>query len=564
MEELVMADLLQHKPAFFDKFPNQPLEFIVVTDINMIETPYNYKGIFKNIKTGKFHSYEVAPEMMRYKYKIGHIYTNGEHVGENKSLLKGEFHVNDNYAQSLVEISTVLTENDIELISYSEVKKYYLRQFAHVERHDDCTLIIPCYAIANRFYFLSSAFKNAAMRGVLADLYYEGSFNIEAKEDRSFLARFHAKKKANKKDIPFIARFAGSSYAQSRFKYLTSQRNKDKPFQQIKAQFPVKNSFDIYASYVCVGNDERGLSKYVVLNIHSDNSYLGFEELHYKQYSEKQDPKTVEPKQLNIKKNSKKRIKKVKATRDNKIYEGTPSNDYLLYTLYTRSDDEYYRNNVKVVSETIYQGNEAEIVYTKSDKQIGNSLKDASNDGDEDLGQVHVANGEPEENNAQNEIFNLQDFYQFYEGLLTYAGVDGEQLVGPFDIKAIYNKNRKSIKSKAILYGKQDKPRKFLFGLLNYNNKDVYIVEIEQDKAWGPSTWMFIAEESTEIYTSDEMKDLIEYYIENEPTYKKFEEYVFNQYGLLFDHKDHKKGDVGDEEIEGWCELVIARILRVK
>jgi hypothetical protein len=75
---------------------------------------------------------------------------------------------------------------------------------------------------------------------------------------------------------------------------------------------------------------------------------------------------------------------------------------------------------------------------------------------------------------------------------------------------------------------------------------------------------MFIAQESVEIHTSNDMQDLVEYYIENEPTYNKFEEYVFNQYGLVFDHKDHKKGDVGDVEIEGWCELVIARILRAK
>lgn len=559
-----MADLLQHKPAFFDKFPNQPLEFITVTDINMFESPYNYKGIFKNIRTGEFRSYEIAPEMMRYKYKVGHIYTNGEHVGQNKSLLKGEFHVNDNRNLKLVQISKVLTENDVELISYNGIKKYLMRQFAHVEKHEDCTLVIPCYTIANRFYFLSSAFKNAAMSGMLMELYYDKTFRKTEKEDGTLLVSFHAKKKANKKDIPFLARFAGSTFAIERFNYIATQKiDKEKPFKPIKAQFPVKNSFDLYASYVCVGNDERGLPKYVVLNIHSDNAAFGFQELHYKQYSENGDPKKVLPQQLHLKENSKRRIKKVKPKRDNKIYEGTPSNEYTLYTLYTKSEEEYYNNNIKVVGEIIYQGNEAEVVITKSDKEVGNSLKDASFDGDNTLGQVQVVNDDPNQPHKNDEIFHLQDFYQFYEGLLNYPGVDGYQLKGPIEIAAIKTKKRNKIKSKSILYGKEDNPRRFLFGVVTYNDRDIYIVEIEQDKTWGSSTWMFISI-TINGYAADDMKNWIEYYIDEEISFRAFEEYVLGQYGVVFSNKDHKKGDVSDEEIESWCEGVLARILKVK
>jgi len=65
---------------FFSKFPNQPFEFVIVTDINIKEHPSYYKAIFRNIKTNKYFSYPIAPEMMRYKHKVGHIYTNGELV----------------------------------------------------------------------------------------------------------------------------------------------------------------------------------------------------------------------------------------------------------------------------------------------------------------------------------------------------------------------------------------------------------------------------------------------------------------------------------------------------
>jgi len=130
---------------FFSKFPNQPFEFVTVTDINIKEHPNYYKAIFKNIKTNKFHAQLIAPEMMRYKYKVGHIYTDGEHVGQNKTLLKGELTVNENIDVNLVRLSTVLSEEEAKnIIDYEDVTKYLLRQYAHVDsvfsfKHDTHT-----------------------------------------------------------------------------------------------------------------------------------------------------------------------------------------------------------------------------------------------------------------------------------------------------------------------------------------------------------------------------------------------------------------------------------------
>ncbi len=80
---------------FFSNFPNQPFEFVIVTDINIKEHPNYYKAIFRHIQTNRFYSQLIAPEMMRYKYKVGHIYTNGEHVGQNRTLQKSEFTINE-------------------------------------------------------------------------------------------------------------------------------------------------------------------------------------------------------------------------------------------------------------------------------------------------------------------------------------------------------------------------------------------------------------------------------------------------------------------------------------
>jgi len=546
---------------FFTKFPNQPFEFVIVTDINIKEHPNYYKAIFRHIKTNRFYSQLIAPEMMRYKYKVGHIYTDGEHVGQNKTLLKSEFTVNEKNDLILVRLSTVISEAEAKnIIDYKDVSKYLLRQYAHIEKQDDCTLIIPCYTIVNRFYFLSSSMKHAIMTETIGELYYEGSFSNKKNMKYETIIKLHIKKKAGKKDLPFLCRFIGNSFARARLNYVSDQKslNEKYEYQPIKAHFPLKGAFDIYASYIYLGDDERGKPKYLVLNIHSDNSALGFEELYYKQYSNKADPQGLDPEQYNIPKPPKKKFKRKKPKRNNKIYTGTPSSDYITYIIRT-NEDEYYKNKVSMYGSTIHTENESEPDVENIPKTVGNSFEAPSADGDKNLGEVQASN-DPEEKDSEKKIFNLKNFYQFYEALLTFGFVEGSELVGPLEIKKVKNKKRKSIKSKSILHADEDKSRRFLFGEISYNQKAVYIVEIEQDESWGPSTWIFSTSEDTQQYTEYDMKDIIEHYIEEDLLYKKLEDYVFREYSLSFDQKEHKKGDVDNDSIERWCESVLKKI----
>ena len=549
---------------FFSKFPNQPFEFVIVKDINIKEHPNYYKAIFRNIKINKYFSQLITPEMMRYKYKVGHIYTNGEHVGQNKTLLKSEFTVNQTHDVNLVRMLSVISEDEAKnIIDYTDVKKYLLRQFAHVEEQEECTLIIPCYTIANRFYFLSSSMKHAIMSGTLGELYYEGSFHGELNTKGETLVKLHIKKKAGKKDLPFLCRFIGNSFARARLEYVANQKSlsKDYEYQPIKAQFPVREAFDIYASYIYVGDDERGLPKYVVMNIHSDNSSFGFDELHYKQFSEGVDPSSLAPLQYKMPKRPKKKFKRKKPQRDNKVYTGTPSSEYLTYIICT-NEDEYFKNKVPMFSQTIYMENEADLKVEEIPKTVGNSFETPSASGDENLGEIKTSNNADETKKEANEAFNLENFYQFYEALLTFAYVEGSELEGPFDINKIQNKKRKSTKSKSIRDGDENKPRRFLFGELAYDQKAVYIVEIEQDGSWGPSTWIFYTGEDTGQYAAIDMQEIIEHYIgADKPSYNNLTEYVSKKYSLSFEQKEHKKGDVDDDSIERWCESVLKKVI---
>ena len=548
---------------FFSKYYNQPFEFVIVTDINIKEHPNYYKAIFRNIKTNKYFSQLIAPEMMRYKYKVGHIYTNGEHVGQNKTLLKSEFTVNQTDDLKLLRLSSVISEDEAKnIIDYKDVNKYLLRQYAHVEEQEECTLIIPCYTIVNRFYFLSSSMKHAIMSGTLGELYYEGSFHYVKNTKGETVVQVHVKKKAGKKDLPFLCRFVGNSFAKARLEYVANQKSLSGSFeyQPIKAQFPIREPFDIYASYIYLGDDKRGKPKYLVLNIHSDNSALGFEELQYKQFSEGVDPRSLAPQQYKIPKRPKQKFKRIKPQRDNKVYTGTPSSEYLPYVIHS-NEDEYFKNKLSMYGQTIYLENDSELKIENTQKQVGNSFEKPSAGGDENLGHLAESSDPDETKKEPNEVFNLENFYQFYEALLTFAYVEGSELVGPLDIKKIQNKKRKSTKSKSIRDGDENKQRKFLFGEFAYDQKAVYIVEIEQDSSWGPSTWIFYTSEDTESYIADDMKEIIEHYIDNDLLYKDLTKYVLEEYALTFDQKEHKKGDVDDDSIERWCESVLKKII---
>jgi hypothetical protein len=403
--------------------------------------------------------------------------------------------------------------------------------------------------------------KHAIMSETLGELYYEGSFHPEINAKGETVVKLHIKKIAGKKDLPFLCRFIGNSFARARLEYISNQKslNEKYEYQPIKAQFPIRDAFDIYASYIYLGDDERGKPKYLVLNIHSDNSALGFEELHYRQYSAKVDPRDVDPEEYNVPKPSKKKFKRKKPKRGNKIYTGTPSSEYLTYIIRT-NEDEYYKNKVSMRGSTIHIDNESELVIENIPKTVGGSFEAPAADGDENLGEVKTSN-DPDENNIEKKVFNLENFYQFYEALLTFAYVEGSELVGPLDIKKIKNKKRKSIKSKSILYGDDNKSRRFLFGEFSYDQKAVYIVEIEQDDSWGPSTWIFYTDEDTESYSEYDMKEILEHYIEEKITYKKLTEYVSDNYSLSFEQKEHKKGYVDDNSIERWCESVLKKLV---
>ncbi len=561
----------QRKQAFFDKHKNRPLAFVIVTDINMKDNPHYYKAIFRDIKDDTYHVYKLTPEMMNYKYKPGDIYLNGDRIGRNKSILCGEFLVNTNPNLSFVRLSKAINENDVDIITQERYKKFFLRQFAYVEKQKDCTLIIPCYTIANRFYFLSSSIKQSVMNGSLADFYYSGSFRSEKYNNNKVRVKVHIKKKAGVTYLPQICRFIGHRFSQEQFKYIARQKGlmrKDHPYGPIKATYPVQYEFKINTTYVCLGEDDRGQPKYLVLNILSDTIGYGFDEIQYKIYKEGEDPREVEPDTEELPEDppegpSPKPPKRA-PKRDNKIYEGVPFDEYIQYMIMLKDDESHLDSKqITISGEQIFIGGENNSNTHSEDKQVGNSFEPGSSDGDKDLGSTAVGDHLPANKNKKKEIFHLEDFYQFYEMLLTYAGVYGDMLEEPYEIKRKPQGSKNPRKRKVIFGANQEMPRRYILAQISYAKKNVYFIEIEQDESWGPSTWILVDKSTISDYIHEDMRGFIERYIEEDTTYGRLKTYLKKQKGLYFEHKNHKKSKIDEIAIQKWCDEVLRKIRNI-
>jgi len=546
--------------AFFDDHKDRVLEFIIVTDINMKEHPNYYKAIFRDLKSGTEYSHEIVPEMINSKYKPGYIFINGEMIGKNESLMSDEFHI-ENPQKPLVRLATIIGESDVKLIEYDELDKYLLRQYAYVDIQEDCTLIVPCYTIANRFYFLNSSLKKAVMNGRLDDLYYKGSFRHVPKDDGKIKIEVHIKKQAGTTHLSQICRFLDTTFSQDRFQYISTQKaqmKKEHTFAPIKAQFPISTSFQIKASYIYIGDDSRGKPKYMILHISSDNIGYRFDAIDYKIYKEGEDPRIIDPNSKPIPGGIPPRKPKKRAKRTDKIYSGTPLDEYTVRIQKDFEDEDLFDNvKVEINGRAIYipRASISEEKDTdKEDKPVDNSFEHPDKDGDADLGSLVYGNI-PKTEKKQKIPFRLHSFYEFYETLLTYSEVYGNDLNEPEEIGKVEHNKRKS-----IINSETNQSRQFLSTDFLYGRAKVYIVEIEQDSSWQPSTWIFVDPIGHTKYSSVEMKELIECYLEENFTYKKLKEYVLKFKGLHFLSKNHQKEKKDEISIGKWCDGVLFKI----
>ena len=186
---------------FFINNPNETFKIVYVLDIDIQNEPYEFRVIFKNLTTDQYNTVLISAELLRSKYRVGYLYCNGKRIYNHDPVCKTILIVEPKHDDKPVQLSTLLEERDIFPNEVPYFGKYLLKQYVFMIEYEEYIAIIPCYTVALRFYYLSSSMKNAVMDGSLDSLYYR-CFPIVDSE-----LKLHIKKRAGKKDLPFLGRF---------------------------------------------------------------------------------------------------------------------------------------------------------------------------------------------------------------------------------------------------------------------------------------------------------------------------------------------------------------------
>lgn len=346
----------------------------------------------------------------------------------------------------------------------------------------------------------------------------------------------------------------------NRLKYFSVQRSKAyMPLQPIRAQFPVVGEYELTVSYKMLNNSRHTKPILFVMSIDNDTSPLGFEKLLYKQFSSKVDPSDIDSIQMRMP--SKNRFKKRKLYKqDQVIRQGIPSsaNDHEM--IFEIAQKDLNTLGLEIHGETVHQASEGkmDIEYIHQNGSI--SMSGGNTNGNESL--THGIYIETEQE-RESKVFRLDDFFQFYDELIGWQGVEEivEAQIG--EINVIKNNKRNTINSKSI-NNLTNTNRRFLFVCFAYDNKCVHIVEVEHDESWGPSTWLLVSEDLDMQYMMSSMQEILEHYIEKSMKYEELKEYISDKYQLIFLQKFHRAEQIDSVAIENWCELVLEKILDLK
>ena len=538
---------------FFDSNPNTSYEIIFVLDIDYFKYPYYYKVLVKDIKTNFYTTILIPPELLRYRYKIGNIYKGNKTIGRNTLIKSATFTIDTSNELQIKTLKEVISESDLNLVTYDYLKHFYLKQYCYSFEFDDFQLIIPSYTIANRFYFLSSSMKKAIFVNSLSSLCEDKKFYKDG--NTVFIS---VRPTAAKRDYPFICRFLENKDAKDNLNYFINQKSiqdKNKPFGQIKANFPTKESFEIDASYVILNNLTK--PKILVLDIFNDSSSFNFTKIHVEKFTSKSGKSSIS---IDIPANRKKFKKKISNKIEKTIKTGVPSSIYNINLDGDIGHKDRNTENIEIEIKDIYKISDGEMTIEFTDTSVNPTFENAQSSGSNELVQsVYSFYGEGTDNGTN--IFNINDFYVLFNLLSQEFEV---QTIGISKLINIIPKenSKKNISTKYYLSSKE--VRNFIYADFFFNNKYIFIIEIELDKLWKAiSTWFFISSDENFFLTEIILQDIISYYIGECATYDELKKFVYKNYQLTMYKKAHVKKVEEEYLLYHWVDDVLNNLKKI-
>jgi len=534
---------------------NKDHTFRLIMPLNLQLDHDNYANSYfltavRNETTQENFLAKLAPEIffthypLQKYFKNGRLdknYTNKEIVEEKNISI--DTNISSKYQN--VKISDILSDNNIgTLLGWKFTYLNYAKNInCYIIKSNDKTFIIPHYAIAIYYYYRFTAIREAVLNCKLDDLYVSCICNpndasIILKEpktdtDAAFIHRFVCQKDANKsfenigKQIINHLRFMKDNYSDTIVKYTP-----------IKANFPIKDKFNISARLQHIVNENTNEEYYYIHEIINDTSYIGFNK--FTKFLEK-NKSIVEIENIDqlqtIKQNIPEETTEIlKTTNATKIYQQKN-----IYSNNKRVCGSLL--NIDIQSKDLEKDTIKKLIQIKEQIQVGNtvdqSLTNSSINGETTIRKT-VVSTKPididKQLTSKENTYNFDEFYQYTNFIKSQSIIQDFHL---YDIqklpKVMCTKNHKLINKKCLIKGQ---PKQYITCTFKYKNLYVGLLELENSKNTSSSTWVIV---STNYINKSVFSLFISHYLNDNYSIREISNLYQNNPNIRFHKKNHEK-----------------------
>lgn len=509
---------------------------------------HNFLVQFQNIHTHFVEIVEIAPELLRYKFKIGNIYNKGKLVNKEPNELTKYLEIDTAQMHEQQPLYKVLSKESItHILGNNDFNAFkFGANSCYVHEDDDERYIIPSSVMSLYYYFRSSSMKEALYKGKPFSLYDTIQSNLGDKNDAILVLESHAAKL----DGAFIYRFLTSPTAEKGFldfsRYIASYKAKQdfnrKPTSliPIKALFPTRETFNILIRYIEIEDTTSDKKTYLVNEIKNDDSRLDFEKLTVLKKTRKDGKIDLENGNgLHVQGRKPKK-------RNNRAVTRTPA---LIYGTNKIREIENTQNLSLMNKDLTYGSLEekhAPVPVITGDEKKGDvsvSFSQANSSGDENSQQSRMENKEPE--NQKEQVPKPPTFDIFLESI---DFIENSSLVSEFTYNGLHHNVPTSytqsheLTSRCSINGRL---KQYVTCSFEYNDIKVVLIEVESENH-DFATWVISSKHEIsegDIYEPLEMR------YGNQDTLDTIKESFYDINNLKF--TTHRHAPLNDENEHG-------------
>lgn len=521
---------------------------------------HNFLVQFRNTNTNFLEIVEIAPELLRYKFKLDYTYKKGKIDSKDINELEDYLEINTELMKDQLPLFKVLSKETIKnILGDNDFHAFkYGGNFCYVHEDEESRYIIPSSVIALYYYFRSSSMKEALYKGNPNILYDKLNSNLNDKDDAILVLESHT----SKLDGPFIYRFLTNYIAEKGFidfsRYISYFKNKrdidNKPTSiiPIKALFPTRETFNIKIRYVEIEDNSSNKKTYLVNEIKNDDSTLDFNKLTVLKKKKKDTKIDIENgENLHIKGRKPRNRKNNVNTRTpslihgtNKIREIENNQNLSLYNKdITYGSLEEENPTIPIISEK-EQGGDLSISFSKG-----------QNSGDTSSQHSKIEN----EDENKNDISKPESFDIFLESI---EYIENSNLVNEFVYNGIpqnvpfsYNKSNELTSICSI----NNRLKQYVSCSFEYNDINVILIEVESEKN-DFATWVLASKnEISEVAVNE----ILQMRYSEQKILDKIKESYNNLNGVkFFTHRHAQINDENEHEevLERWLLRLFSKI----